>query len=202
MTEKKIRERKILYPPASYVDEFHDILIKQKGEPGYHRKDMVQGSMDWAQTRVFEYDPFPGIFKRSAAILYAYTLDHAFLDGNKRTALMTTSFFLFINGYTLNIPDDAPEFAVSIVENAAKQIAVQDEIERIANWTRMHVTTPWLRRLLYRLMRDSLPEDAEVGALYKHPAWTRYYNLWRTETVRRFKTLLKRWPGLRDRPQS
>jgi len=72
---------------------------------------MVQGSLDYAQTMVFGHDPFPGIFKRAAAILYAYTIDHAFLDGNKRTALMTTSFFFFINGYLFSIPDDSPEFS-------------------------------------------------------------------------------------------
>lgn len=200
MTEKKTREKKILFPPASYVDEFHNILIQQKGDPGYFRKDMVQGSLDWAQLRIFGQDSYQGIFKRSAAILYAYTLNHAFLDGNKRTALMTTSFFLFINGYTLNIPDDAPELAVSIVENASKKALVEDEIERTAIWVKTHVTTPWLRRALYRLMRSSLPEEAEVQALFSHRAWKSYYNLWRTETVQRFKTLLTRWPGLRDKP--
>lgn len=90
---------------------------------------MIQGSLQWAETSVFDYDPYPGIFQRAAAILYAYSIDHAFLDGNKRTALMTSSFFFFLNGYTLNIPDDSPEFTVKIVERSAiPGILVQDEI--------------------------------------------------------------------------
>jgi death-on-curing family protein len=158
---------------------------------------MIQGSLDWAQTRVFEYDPYPGIFKRAATILYAYTIDHAFLDGNKRTALMTTSFFFFINGYTLNIPDDSPEFAVNIVERAAKEgTNVQEEIERIAGWLERQAATPRLWKLLYRLIRGGLPRDAGTDALFHHPAWNRYYNLWKTETTRRFKALLARWPGI------
>jgi death-on-curing protein len=194
----KDRERPILYPPTSYVDEFHNILIKQRGTSGYHRREMVQGSLDWAQTRVFDYDPFPGIFKRAAAILYAYVMDHAFLDGNKRTALMTASFFFFINGYTLNIPDNSPEFTVSIVQMAARQgTLVQDEIDRIARWLELQVSTPRLWRLLYRLIRDSLPKDASTDILFHHPAWNRYYNIWKTETTQRFKALLARWPGAR-----
>jgi hypothetical protein len=66
---EKDRERPILYPPVFYVDEFHNILIKQGGDPDYHKKEMVQGSLDWAQTRVFDYDPYPGIVNRAAAIL-------------------------------------------------------------------------------------------------------------------------------------
>ncbi len=157
---------------------------------------MVQGSLDYAQTMVFGHDPFPGIFKRAAAILYAYTIDHAFLDGNKRTALMTTSFFFFINGYLFSIPDDSPEFTVSIVEAAAKEpTIVEDEINRIANWLQPQVSTTRLWRLLYRLIRGSLPKDAGAGALFHHPAWNRYYNLWRDETAKRFKALLPSWPG-------
>jgi death-on-curing protein len=196
VTEKD-RERPILYPPISYVEDFHNTLIKQRGEPGYHRKEMVQGSLDWAQTIVFGHDPFKGIFKRAAAILYAYTIDHAFLDGNKRTALMTTSFFFFINGYTFSIPDDSPEFTVSIVESAAKEgTLVEDEIERIAGWLQPHVASPRLRKWLYGLIRDSLPKDVGTDALFHHRLWNRYYGLWQTETTLRFKILLKRWPGV------
>ena len=118
--KKERKARLILYPRAAHVEKFHDILIKQKGVEGYHRKEMIQGSLDWVQTEIFEYNPFPGVFERAAAILFAYTINHAFLDGNKRTALMTSSFFFFLNGYNLNIPEDSPEFTVSIVEQAAK----------------------------------------------------------------------------------
>ena len=45
-------------------------------------------------------------------MMYAYISFHPFADGNKRTGLMTTSFFFLINGYTFTITSDAPEFAV------------------------------------------------------------------------------------------
>jgi hypothetical protein len=111
---------------------------------------------------------------------------------------MMTSFFFFIKGYSLNIPTDSPDFAVSIVENAAKEgTIVQDEIGRIAAWLKPQVTTPRLKWWPYRLIRDSLPKDAGTDALFQHRAWNRYYGLWHTETTRRFKVLLKRWPGVR-----
>ncbi len=43
-------------------------------------------------------------------MMYAYATFHAFADGNKRTALMTTDFFLFLNQYDFELTSDAPEF--------------------------------------------------------------------------------------------
>ncbi len=102
------KNNEILYPPISFVETFHEILVRQSGEPGYLRRDMVTACIDWSKTEIYDYVPFPGLLKRGAAILYAYIIFHLFVDGNKRTALMTSSFFFFINGYSLGIPDDSP----------------------------------------------------------------------------------------------
>ncbi len=102
----------ILYPTSANVEDFHNILIKQRGTAGYVSQGMVTGCLEWARTEVFNFVPFPSLLKRAAATMYAYISFHPFADGNKRTSLMTTSFFFFINGYTFEITDDAPDFAV------------------------------------------------------------------------------------------
>ena len=102
----------ILYPTSNHVEDFHTTLIQQRGSTGYMSQGMVDGCLEWAQTDVFNFVPFPSLLRRAAAMMYAYISFHPFADGNKRTGLMTNSFFFVINGYTFTITSDAPEFAV------------------------------------------------------------------------------------------
>lgn len=44
------------------------------------------------------------IFSISGALLYFLSRSQNFLDGNKRMSILITSYFLYINGYVLNIP--------------------------------------------------------------------------------------------------
>jgi len=85
----------ILYPIPSNVIDFHNIVIKQRGSAGYMSPGMVEGCIEWARTDVYNFVPFPTLLKRAAATMYAYITFHPFADGNKRTSLMTTSFFSF-----------------------------------------------------------------------------------------------------------
>lgn len=94
--------------------------------------------MEWAKTEVFHFVPFPGLLKRGAAMMYAYIVFHPFADGNKRTGLMTASFFFMINGYTFQITNDAPDFALGVARRCepGKEHEPLVEIDRIADWLR------------------------------------------------------------------
>ncbi len=118
---KKERKKSIFYPRASDVEGFHVYLISQRGTPGTYTESKIQGTLEWAQTHVFGHDPFPTIYHQAGAFLYSFAVEHVFLDGNKRTALMTTSFFLFLNGYSMDIPDDSADFTIGIVEKATEK---------------------------------------------------------------------------------
>jgi death-on-curing protein len=190
------RPTRVLYPSPAHVETFHDILIQQSGSSGHVWKDMVQGCLEWARREVYNYVPFPGVLNQASAILYAYITFHPFVDGNKRTALMTTSFFLFINGYRFNIADDSPEFTMGVAERSAdSRNSPRSEISRIASWLRPNVGKPIVMGFLYRLIRSDIPPEAELESLLNHPSWGRYYQIWRLSTTQRFKHLLSRWPG-------
>jgi death-on-curing protein len=47
----------------------------------------------------------PDIYSQSASYLYHLTMNHPFIDGNKRTAFAVTDVFIRINQYSLNIND-------------------------------------------------------------------------------------------------
>ena len=68
--------------------------------------------------RVYGHDYYPTIFNKSGALLYFIAGPfHPFVDGNKRTALVVISHFLFVNGYTFSLPNDFVDFTYSIAKN-------------------------------------------------------------------------------------
>jgi len=181
----------ILYPPLFFVEDFHNTLIQQRGSQGYVSKGMVGGCIEWAKTEVYNFIPFPGVLKRAAAMMYAYVTFHPFADGNKRTALMVTSFFLFINGYSFEITDDSPDFALQVAKRCSDdRHNPTEEIERIATWLRPKITRPVLTTSIYRRARSRLSQNAGMMDLLKSSSWATYYILWRIETTKRFRELL------------
>lgn len=71
----------------------------------------------------------------SLAGAYAYGIarNHAFIDGNKRTAFVTMELFLDLNGWALNVDDASATATIDAV--AAGSLAEAD----LAAWLRTHL---------------------------------------------------------------
>lgn len=54
-------------------------------------------------------DLYPTIFDKAAVYFESCALHHAFVDGNKRTAVALSARFLFLNGYELIVTNAALE---------------------------------------------------------------------------------------------
>lgn len=72
----------------------------------------------------------------AAAYGYGIAKNHAFIDGNKRLALMAVYTFLATNGFELDAPE--PE-AVTVILAVADGASTEDEL---AQWIRSRLT-PW-----------------------------------------------------------
>ena len=82
---------------------------------------------------------YPDIFAKASAYLEAIVTYHVFADGNKRTAIAATHYFLRDNGYKLMVSTEAAHhFIIAVALN-------KKTIEEIAKWLRKHakrVTSP------------------------------------------------------------
>jgi len=77
---------------------------------------------------------YPNIFTKAAALLYSICMNHAFTDGNKRTAWLSTKRFLYINGYHLQSnKHEATTFMVR-VDNE------KPSVKQISAWLKSHST--------------------------------------------------------------
>ena len=69
---------------------------------------------------MFGLDAYPDDFTKAAALLQSLARDHAFVDGNKRTAWAAAWTFLHLNGVGL-----AEDFDVDDAEAFMNQVATQ-----------------------------------------------------------------------------
>jgi death-on-curing protein len=82
---------------------------------------LVESACGRPQATAFGEDAYPSIWEKAAALMQSLARNHAFTDGNKRTAWEATVSFLEVNGHPLNnqIDTDAAERLVLAVATGA-----------------------------------------------------------------------------------
>jgi death-on-curing protein len=75
------------------------------------------------RTTVFGLDAYPDDFAKAAALLQSLARNHAFVDGNKRTAWAAAWTFLYINGVELG------DFDVDDAELFMNDVATKGDID-------------------------------------------------------------------------
>lgn len=88
------------------------------------------------QQIVFGQELYPSIWIKAAFILQKIAKKHAFRDGNKRTAIQASLYFLNINGYQL-INDDVINQSADFVLSVTNSPDTEDTMLEIAKWLEM-----------------------------------------------------------------
>lgn len=110
----------------------HDQSIREYG--GYHglRDEALLLSALNRPLNKLEYDETTDLFDLAAAYAFGIAKNHAFLDGNKRTAWACCMLFLKVNGIELRIP------AIEAVENTVALATSEMTEANFALWLRHH----------------------------------------------------------------
>lgn len=98
---------------AALATAIHDEAIYEFGGlAGIRDSGLLEGAL--ARPRdLLAHEPRSSIFELAASLCVGVARDHPFNDGNKRTALLTTRAFLYLNGQELE-PSQQDEVAVLI----------------------------------------------------------------------------------------
>lgn len=104
----------------------HDeAILRHGGSAGLRDAGLLESALASPQ-QVWNYEtPEPPMFVLAAAYALAISRNHAFVDGNKRTAHIAAHGFLRLNGVVTNPP--VAELAVRMIERLATS-----EIDRSA----------------------------------------------------------------------
>lgn len=94
--------KNVRYITLEAILAIHDDQIERYGGSfGIRDLGLIQSALSRPQTTFGGEDLYPTIHEKAGALFHSLLFNHAFVDGNKRTAITTTARFLFINGYDL-----------------------------------------------------------------------------------------------------
>jgi len=97
-------------------------------------RGLLESAVARPQASAFGVDAYPDLASKAAALLHSLVLNHAFVDGNKRTAVLATLVFLDLNGYTIRWNQhEALDFVLNL---AVHQIELDDAVTFLRS--RMH----------------------------------------------------------------
>ncbi len=101
------------------VEEFHRRQLKiHGGSPGLRDPNALESALDRPKNKAAYGEP--DVFELAAAYLFGIARNHPFVDGNKRTAMVTAGVFLEDNGQLLTA--DNATVAAFVLAVAAGEI--------------------------------------------------------------------------------
>jgi death-on-curing protein len=96
---------------------------------------LLESAVARPQASAFGADAYPDLASKAAALLHSLVLNHAFVDGNKRTAVLSTLVFLDLNGYVVRW--DQHEALDFVLRLATHQVELEDAVTFLRS--RMHL---------------------------------------------------------------
>lgn len=109
------------------------IVDDSGGSQGLRDRGRLESALAAMRQEIFGEELYPTIFEKAAVLLRGIIADHAFVDGNKRTGIMSALIFLNLNSY------DTASLANKELEDFAVQVAVEHlDIPVIAEWLKAH----------------------------------------------------------------
>ena len=116
------------------VAAIHDEAVYEFGGLGGLRdRGLLESAVDRPRNRL-AYEPKSTLFELAAALCFGLVKNHAFTDGNKRTALLATRAFLFLNGFALEPTEEDEVLTLVAVADGAL-----DE-QALARWLKTNST--------------------------------------------------------------
>ena len=90
----------------------HDQLSRYGGRAGIRDRNALSAAIAAPAIAIQSGYLLEDIFEMAAAYLYHIVRGHPFVDGNKRTGLVSALLFLALNGISIRVDDDSLESLV------------------------------------------------------------------------------------------
>lgn len=112
----------------------HLSIEKSGGSHGLRDAGLLDAAVHRPQATFAGVDLYTTLFDKAGALCHSLIKNHAFVDGNKRTSLLSSMTFLELNGYIFTCSqDELVEFGLKIDnENISP--------DGIASWLTSHCT--------------------------------------------------------------
>ena len=120
------------YLELDEVLRIHEHLIVQYGGSfGSLNQSALESTLATPKQTMFGDDLYPDISSKAAILFFLLVKNHAFIDGNKRTAFACLLRFSKVNGYKLKASDnDLFQFTIDVATSVLDKEQVTDWIRR------------------------------------------------------------------------
>lgn len=116
--------------------QIHALVVSATGgSMGLRDLGRLEAAIATQTQNVFGEELYPSVIDKAAAVIRGIIADHPFVDGNKRTAMLTGLTLLKINSVQFTTkPGKIEDFAVKIATDKL-------DIPAVASWLREHIAT-------------------------------------------------------------
>lgn len=122
------------YPTLDEVVAIHfRVTEKTGGSQGVRDWDLLASALGRPQATFGGEDLYLDILLKAAALIQSLSSNHPFMDGNKRTALATLEYFLYLNGKKIKATQREKVDFTLWAENE------KPTVEQIAKWIENHL---------------------------------------------------------------
>lgn len=140
----------VRYLDAEEVTAIHWELVEiftKKGEPilppGPRDEGLIKSAVTRPQTSSRGTDKYKTIEAKAAALFHSLVMNHAFHNGNKRTALVSLLVFLKRNKHTVDVTDqELFDFVIKVANNEFKNQTKRGTADEVVNlitcWIQAH----------------------------------------------------------------
>jgi death-on-curing protein len=117
------------YPSEKEILVMHARIIEETGGAhGVRDMNLFVSSCNRSKMIFGGKELYPDVHKKAATYVESFIMNHVFIDGNKRTGIIASARFLFLNSYELTADNKEIEnFALSVVVDKLT-------LEQIAKW--------------------------------------------------------------------
>ncbi len=121
------------YVNLEHILQLHAlVLLHDGGADGVRDVGRLEAVVATQYQEVFGEELYVGVYAKAAAMIRGIVGDHAFYDGNKRTAMLVGLTFLELNGHVFYAnKDEVADFAVEIA-------VMHHDISTITAWLEAH----------------------------------------------------------------
>lgn len=110
----------------------HLSIEKSGGSHGLRDAGLLDAAVHRPQATFAGVDLYPTIFDKAGALCHSLIKNHAFVDGNKRTSLLSSMTFLELNGYRFECEQE------ELVSFGLKIDNENITAEGISDWLKLH----------------------------------------------------------------
>lgn len=106
----------------------HDQIERYGGSHEIRDLNLLASVIERPKSSFMGEDLYQTIFDKAAALLHSVLLNHPFIDGNKRTSMVSAAAFLHFNDLELEVTQE--ELVVTVLKIESKKV----NLEEISAW--------------------------------------------------------------------